>query len=261
MYLSYVDESGDTGIRGSRHLLLGAAVLFEGRWSYARNDIQALLQRYFPTAPRPREIHCTDVRGGRDDFVLLPRPQRPALLADFCQVATNMLDVELRMFTVIYDKATWRGRNPGKTGDDLYLEAFENLVSRIDLFLRRRHAEGRPSKTVMIVDPHSASMSAALKRALGTFQQSGTRWDALHNVVETVMFLDSHESPGLQLADLCSFAVWRLVEYNDDTLVKQLSAVFDREPPTSGVNPGKWHGVKYFGSDPTVLAAVRSCWP
>ena len=109
----------------------------------------------------------------------------------------NMLAVELRMFSVIFDKTDWRVRNPGKTGDDLYLEAFEELVSRVDLFLRRCHAEGRPSKTIMIVDPHSSAMSMALKRALGSFQLAGTRWGNLYNVIESVMFLESHESPGL----------------------------------------------------------------
>lgn len=261
MYLSYVDESGDTGINGSRHLLLGAAALFEGRWSYAQRDVQNLLQRYFPAPPRPREIHCTDVRGGREAFAPLPRTQRVALLDDFCSLASNMLDVELRMFTVIFDKAAWRTRNPGKTGDDLYLEAFENLVSRIDLFLRRRHAEGRPSKTIMIVDPHSTSMCAALKRALGGFQDAGTRWDSLYNVVETVVFLESHESPGLQLADLCSYAVWRLVEFGDDGLARKIASIFDREPAAGAVNPGKWHGVKYFGNDSTVAARVKTVWP
>lgn len=261
MYLSYVDESGDTGLRGSRHLLLGAAVLFEGRWSYAHSDIQNLLSSYFPAAPRPKEIHCTDVRGGRNEFAALPKTQRPQLLSDFCRLANNMLAVELRMFTVIFDKAAWWTRNPGKTGDDLYVEAFENLVSRIDLFLRRRYAEGAPSKTIMIVDPHSASLSAALKRALSQFQQSGTRWANLHNVIETVMFLASHESPGLQLADLCSFAIWRLVEYNDPSLAQQIASIFDREPQASPVSPGKWHGVKYFGSDPVVLASINACWP
>ena len=158
------------------------------------------------------------------------------------------------------DKTEWRARNPEKTGDDLYLEAFEELVSRVDLFLRRCHAEGRPSKTLMIVDPHSSAMSGALKRALGSFQTAGTRWGNLYNVIEAVMFLGSHESPGLQLADLCSYAVWRLVEYGDSGLAGQLVPVFDREPLSSALNAGKWHGVKYFGTDPATLASIRKCW-
>lgn len=261
MYLCYVDESGDTGLTGSKHLLLGAALLFEGRWAYAKADLDSLVTRYFPTPPRPTEIHCTEVRRGRGLYSHLTQPQREALFTDFCAVATGMLDIELRLFTIVYDKAWWRSQNAGKSGQDLYVEAFENLVARIDLFLRRRSAAGQPSKGLMVVDQSSTSLSGALRAALGTFQQSGTRWSAIRNVIETVMFLGSHESPGLQLADLCSYAVWRLVEYSDAALATQIASCFDREPASSPVNPGKWHGVKYFGADANVQRALRSVWP
>ncbi len=82
MYLCYVDESGDTGPRGSKHLLLGAAALFEGRWSYVSNDFSKVIGQYFPAPPRPKEIHCTDVRGGRGAYATLSRDQRMDLLAD-----------------------------------------------------------------------------------------------------------------------------------------------------------------------------------
>jgi hypothetical protein len=55
VYICYVDESGDPGVRGSSHLLLGAATLFEGQWSYLRDDLEALIARYFPASPRPGE--------------------------------------------------------------------------------------------------------------------------------------------------------------------------------------------------------------
>ncbi|MBI2377753.1 MAG: DUF3800 domain-containing protein [Deltaproteobacteria bacterium] len=178
MYLRYVDESGDPGLagKGSRHLLLGAALLFEGRWAYAKNDIDALITKFFPALPRPPELHCTEIRRGRNEFSKLTPAQRAHLLDEFCQLASAMLDVEFRMFTVIYDKAWWAARSPGAKGNDLYVEAFENLVSRVDLFLRRRHAEARPSKGLFIVDPHSTDLSAALKGALSGFQAGGTRW-------------------------------------------------------------------------------------
>jgi hypothetical protein len=263
MYLCYVDESGDPGLngKGSKHLLLGAALLFEGKWSYAKSDIDALIGRYFPSPPKPKEIHCTELRRGRGEFSKLTPQQRQSMLEELCGLATAMLDVEFRMFTIIYDKLWWKARNPGKSGSDLYVEAFENVVSRVDLFLRRRHADGRPSKGIFIVDPHSSDLSAALKRALGDFQSDGTRWANVYNVIESVMFLHSHESPGLQFADLCSFATWRLVEYADPSLVQKVAQCFDREPINSAVNPGKWHGVKYFGNDSAVATAIRGLWP
>ena len=263
MYLCYVDESGDTGQgRGcSRHLLLGAAALFEGRWSYVQKDFEDLLTHWFPIPPRPREIHSSDVRAGRNEFAALQRPQRQALLSDAYRIVTSLLDTEVRLFTIVVDKADWFARHPRKTGEDLYEHAFEDLVSRFDLFLRRRYAEGQASKGIMICDPCSSGLTTALKAALRRFQSAGTRWANLYNVVETVLFLESHESPGLQMADLCSYAVWRLVEYNDASFVMQLAGAFDREPLTATRHPGKWHGVKYLGHDPAVAAAIQAVWP
>lgn len=242
-------------------MLLGAAALFEGRWWNAQQELSAVITKHFPTPPRPQEIHCTDVRRGKHEFSRLPRAQRPQLLADACAAVTSMLDTELRLFTVIIDKGYWFARNPGKTGNELYEDAFEQLVSRFDLYLRRRHAEGQPSKGIMIVDPCSTALTAALKAALRRFQAAGTRWANVYNVVETVVFLESHESPGLQMADVCSYATWRLVEFGDSSLATQIASAFDREPLTGLKNPGKWHGVKYFGNDAVVQARIRATWP
>lgn len=261
MYILYVDESGDTGPRGSQHLLLGATAIFEGRWSYIDADLQALIARYFPSPPRPSELHCTEIRGGRGAFAGLTRAQRTALLTDFCALATAQNPSDLRMFTVVVNKADWFAANPARPHKEIYFDAFEQLVSRFDLFLKRRHAQGQPSKGIVVIDYASTAMVAALRALLARYQAGGNQWSKLYNVVETVMFLSSHESPGLQLADLASFAVWRLSEFSDASLASQIATCFDREPATSAVNAGKWHGVKLLGTNGASRAAISAVWP
>lgn len=148
MYLLYVDESGDPGPNGSPYLLLGAAALFEGKWLHVENEIRALIARYFPNPPQPDEIHFGPLRQGRGVYRGLSAADRQSLLSDFCSIVTNLLSNEIALFTVIADKAWWFANNPGKGGDELYADLFEHLSSRFDLFLRRRHAEGSPSKGV-----------------------------------------------------------------------------------------------------------------
>ena len=139
---------------------------------------------------------------------------------------------------------------------------FEDLTSRFDLHLRRRHAEGTPCKGVIIADEHKQSLSRALKANHKQFQKDGTRWGRqIYHLVETVFFLSSHESPGLQLADLAAFASWRLVTANDASIASRIAAIFDREPMVSQRTPGKWHGVKYIGADPVMKARLASVWP
>lgn len=261
MYLLYVDESGDPGPAGSPYLILGGAALFEGKWLPLERDLRNLIDRYFPAPPKPTEIHLADLRKGKKEFRGLTAARRGALLNDFCGLALNLLSTELVMFAVIADKVHWFANNPGKTGDDLYAELFESLSSRFDLFLRRRYAEGAPNKGVIIADPHKESLSDALKTNQRLYQRHGHRWDLLYNLVETVFFLASNESPGLQLADLAAYAVWRLVAANDGRIATSIASLFDREPLSSRINPGKWHGVKFLGNDPAIRGRLNAVWP
>jgi hypothetical protein len=260
MYLLYVDESGDPGPAGSRFLILGAAALFEGKWLPVERDLRLLIDKYFPAGPKPAEIHMSELRKGKKEFRLLSKAQRNSLINDFCLLAQNLLSTELVMFSVIADKPHWFASNPGKTGDDLYAEMFEDLSSRFDLFLRRRYAENSPSKGIIIADPHKPSLSDALRSNQRIYQRKGHRWDILYNLVETVFFLASHDSPGIQLADLASHAVWRLVSANDDSIARLIAPIFDREPQSSRINPGKWHGIKYLGNDPAIRALIAAIW-
>ena len=259
VYICYVDESGDPGVRGSSHLLLGAAALFEGRWSYLRDDLEVLIARYFPAGPRPGEIHMADLRRGKKEYRALSQDRRNAMIADYCQVVGRLLPTELRFFTVIADKKWWFARNPGKTGDDLYATLFEEISSRFDLFLRRRHAESAPTKGIIVADPHKRDLTNALIKNHNIFQRQGTQWAKVYNLIETVFFLNSRDSPGIQLADLCAYAVNRLMSENDPSIVRQITDVFDREPLNSSINPGKWHGVKYYG-EMAAQARIKTIW-
>lgn len=261
MYLCYVDESGDPGPHGSSHLVLTGAAIFEGKWQFLRQDLENVTQRYWPSSIRPTEIHLAELRSGKGAFRSLSKSQRILLESDLCALATNLLPMELRAFTVIADKRAWFSKNPGKLGDDLYAEMFEQLSSRFDMFLRRRNAEGAPNKGVIIADPHKDQLCRALRAQHATAQARGNRWSSIYNLIETIFFLESHESPGLQLADLLSYAVWRLVTASDIGLAQRLCGCFDREPLNSTRNPGKWHGVKTIELDHSTMTRVNSLWP
>ncbi len=261
MYLLYVDESGDTGLKGSTHLILAGAALFEGKWRWVRNDIEALLAKFPTASDRPRGLHASEVRKGRGPYSKLTQDQRDQLLNEACAILRNLGVKEITLFGIVIDKPWWFDRNPGKTGDELYLEAFEDLVSRFDYYLRRRHEEGQPAKGLIIADPRHQSFCRALKSALQHFHAAGTQWAKLQNVIETVLFLESHESPVVQLADLTSYSLWRAAEASDLTLATKIRYRVDREAFDSSFNPGKWHGVRFRGpSVSTVRDNLNSLW-
>jgi hypothetical protein len=210
---------------------------------------------------RPRELHAAEVRKARGAYGLLTQDQRADLLKEACGLLTSPKQNEVCLFSIVVDKKWWFVQNPGRTGDELYIEMFEDLVARFDYYLKRRHQEGQTSKGLIVADPRHEAFCRALKSALTRFHASGTRWASLENVIETVLFLESHESPGVQLADLASYAMWRLVETGDASLAHDLKYCFDREPITSPHNPGKWHGVRYHGPASTeVRKRINGVW-
>src|SRR5437870_5009263 len=48
----------------SDFLLLGAAALFEGKWLHVEHDTRGLIDQYFPSGPRPEELHFALLRQG-----------------------------------------------------------------------------------------------------------------------------------------------------------------------------------------------------
>lgn len=257
MYLLYIDESGDVGIRGSSYFVLGAVALFEGAWYKAKSRIETLLRGYFPHRPILPELHAKDILHGSKAYRKLPKQKRFQLLGDACRLINRMGRTELIAFTIIIEKQWWFNNRPA---NPIYEYGFEELVNRFDLFLARRHATDASTKGMIILDENKTSLVTAIKQALANFQNTGTRWATIHNVIENALFFPSHVSPGVQLADICSYAVLRLIEKNDCRWISLIQNKFDQEPVSSPVNPGKWHGVKFFGSNTAKVNQLNSLW-
>lgn len=63
-----------------------------------------------------------------------------------------------------------------------------------------------------------------MRRAL----YSGTVWTSLPNIAETVMFVPSHHSPGVQFADFVAGAMGRWWNYRDDKYLRTLAPRLQR---------------------------------
>src|SRR5688500_2843319 len=117
MYLLYIDESGDPGPRGSDYLVLGGAALFEGKWRNIEEEIRQLIDRYFPSDPKPTEIRLAELNGGKGRYGTLDAATRRRFVQEYCNLASGLLATELVLFTVIAEKKHCFAANPGKTGD------------------------------------------------------------------------------------------------------------------------------------------------
>lgn len=149
---------------------------------------------------------------------------------------------EIRLFAEVVDKAHLL-RATGKRSS--VAGAFEQVISRFDAylqFLARSDASGLNNGIAVVdVDPNSELM----RDLTVIFRARGHRWGQLQHVIETPFFVDSKTVSGIQLADICGYALRRYVEKANRAgshEEKQFSRIFHKFD-RAGV---KLHGLRHY---------------
>ena len=75
-----------------------------------------------------------------------------------------------------------------------------------------------------------------------SFHKKGTLWTKIQNIIETPLFVDSRLTCMVQASDLCSYALRRYFENNEDGLFKNVFQRADRKDD-------RVVGVRHFTED------------
>jgi hypothetical protein len=238
MHILYVDEAGDGGtVAGSsKHLVLAGAAMHEAKWRKLTSSMDGAQLLHFPQAGSTLELHASPLRGGRRDFRGISKKQRFAAMNDiYGRIGAAR---GLTLFAAIVDKNAFLTQYHGRV--DPYAGAFEGLCTMFNYFLRRlQRRYSRPERGIVVLDESSPSLSNQLRVLLAQFQASGTRWDTLSQIIETPFFFDSKTSRIMQIADFCSYAVFRWYEAGDSSYISRIHHKFDCEAH-------KLHGLKCY---------------
>jgi hypothetical protein len=93
-----------------------------------------------------------------------------------------------------------------------YEMGFEQVLTRYQAYLSRVGDSG------IVVHDNNSKVAPRIHALSRKFHEEGTFYRAIPNIVETPLFVDSSLTAMIQMADLCSFALRRLVEKNDAVL-------------------------------------------
>jgi len=93
-----------------------------------------------------------------------------------------------------------------------YEMAFEQVVTRFQTFLAKQGTLG------LIVSDNNATAAPRLTELSRQFHVAGTLYKDIVNIVETPLFVDSSLTSMIQMADLCAYALRRLLENNETDL-------------------------------------------
>lgn len=240
MYILYLDESGTTP-QASYFVLAGLAV-FEREIFWFSQGLDNLQREYFPDAAEPIlfHAHALRVREGEpveEPWGTLSRTRRLELKDRVYGILRNRRAV---LFGCALEKRLAEARR-----EDPYERAFEDLVSRFDMFLSRVNrqavAEGMEEQRGLVVLAESSyqKVIVLLGRRL---REQGTRWGVLHNVSDVPLFAPAKDTRLLQYADFCANAVYG--RYH-----AKLTGDFDLIAPKFDQDGGVIHGLSHLTTD------------
>lgn len=164
-----------------------------------------------------------------DPYVHLSYPERVQLLDDAVGIVGSYRH-GVTLFAEAIDKDALR---PGVDPID---QAFTQVVTRFEAFLKRRRQPKQWGILAIDHDEHKASRLASMLRR---FQREGARWREIDRVIEAPFFFESETSSGVQVTDLCAYALRRYLENSEEKWFSIIFNKFDRT--TTGL-----HGIRHY---------------
>lgn len=235
MYVLYLDESGYHA--EAEYFVLAGLAVFEREIHWFGQDMDALQKRYLPEETESVEFHVSPLRARRQEQV--PEPfrkldveQRRALISDVYNIIRGRRGV---LFGVAIEKA-WRPEQ------DHYARAFEDLVSRFDLFIRRINATGFEPEHRGLIAVAESSYRDNLEVLGERFRGGSTRWGEVRTIADVPFFLPAKNTRLLQLADFCANAIYG--RYNSG-----LTRDFDLIAPRFDRENERIHGLVHLTRD------------
>ena len=214
-------------------------------WAERRDAVLAIHARKVADTPRGEARDARrDKYRAQAPFVHLTRTERSRLFEDALDLVGSREGV--RLFAEVVDKAHLHH-------DNCLRHALEQVVSRFDAFLAHANTPTRTRRDHgLLVMDREPTYERYIESIYDEFRHRGHPWGRLQDVIESPFFVDSRRASGVQVVDLCIYAVRRYVEYglrpgkiHEEQNFLRIFHKFDRSGP-------KLHGLRHY-------CAKKSC--
>lgn len=209
MHIMYVDESGDPGFPrtpasdwGSgptTHFVRAGAIVHGWKWANI-NDRLANFKKA-RNVPWDAEIKAHHLRTGRGAFQGWPPAERREFLNDFLDTLAR--EVDLNLIEVVIDKRKVdQSQRPRYSNPAVF--SLELLLERYSSFLR-----GQKDRCgITVLDSCEAASDENLRYFHGFLREYSSHLESQH-IVESTLFMKSHTTNMLQVADVCANVFYR----------------------------------------------------
>lgn len=216
MHIMYVDESGDPGLPSggefgaptdpSRFYVRAGIIVHGWRWMHVDRRIASLKAAF--QMKWDDEIKATWIRRGKKHFEAWSAAQRQTFIDELLNSISRELDISI--IVVAIDKSlvnrTARPRmvNPA-------VRSLELLLERYNQFLR----DQRDKSGILILDECESKSDQNLRYFQSYLLNFSENLDP-RRIVEGTMFMPSHTSNLLQVADVCANVAYRRFARDDE---------------------------------------------
>jgi len=221
MYLIYIDESGDCGLKNSptRYFALSGLVVHELRWKDHLEDMlsfrRQLRVRY--GLKLREEFHASHFITKPGELRRIPRDQRLAMIREFATFLSRLRDINI--INVVVDKAG----KPERYG--VFENAWQALIQRFENTISNHNFPGpaNPDERGMILCDHTDDKKLfPLIRQMRRYNpvpnqpecSPGYRNLPLSYVIEDPVLRNSAHYYFIQAADLAAFLLYQYFQPN-----------------------------------------------
>ncbi|MFE5689669.1 DUF3800 domain-containing protein [Streptomyces sp. NPDC056512] len=201
-HLVYIDETGSVGKGANKQKLLTlvAVLVHEDQVQPLAEKFRQVARKHLGGVPEEFELHGNEIWNRTGPWSSLSYAELIAVYEDAISVLDD-LDVGVSCASI--HKERLHSRYGGDADENAYLLALQFLLEKID--------SGYRGNKILIADEQKEHQLRAIKMVAdlqdwGGGQVPGTK---LKTVIDSIHFVSSHASPGVQLADLVAYALQR----------------------------------------------------
>jgi hypothetical protein len=219
MYILFIDESGSVPPPNKvrqKHFVLGGIVIPTGIWHNVRKDLDSVKSKYAICGEIKWRFFSPHNADERNTMNHLDWPTKNQVREEVMDIIVKYKSIRIITSYSVVDEAYQREYIEDE--HQLHWLCYKVLVERFQYYLQDKSRDvGQTINGLVVCDHRERSQDMRL-RSLHSDMVNQDRLNASQykNLIETVFFVPSELSVGIQLADLVAGSVFRKLEKNDD---------------------------------------------
>ena len=229
MHLLFIDESGtppkptDNGLA---YFVIAGLVIPEDRWTGMRGKLIGLKRRTGYKGEVKWRYFAPNNKQEENPMKEWPQQQRNFFRDEVFKIITDAKSCKI--LACVSETPTAYGLGNVNGQEDLYFRTYKPVTERFQYLLQDITKVSGSDTMGLIVADHRGRDGDERMRAQHErlVREKGQYTSTYSNFIESLFFVPSHMSIGIQLVDMVAGAIWRAQAHNDQTWYERLRPSF-----------------------------------